>query len=178
MSQFKFTNQRGISTVYSYLLKRLQMLNTFMIYRHTYIHILYIAFSFSWRREHFATYQSEKRGSRQQQQHVKQVAWKMSKNYKRQRLQLKGERAREVREKRERRRAYCFELLKKSHDSSPRHPKVAQANKQTERESWETSHKLTDLGEEKESGKRKNGRKNYFISIKFNEKLHTAIAEG
>lgn len=33
MSQFKFTNQRGISTVY--LLKRLQMLNTFMIYRYT-----------------------------------------------------------------------------------------------------------------------------------------------
>lgn len=46
---------------------------------------------------------------------------------------MKGERAREVRENCERER-YCFELLKKSHDSSPRHPKVAQANKQTERE--------------------------------------------
>lgn len=45
------------------------------------------------------------------------------------------------------------------------------------RVSWETSHKLTDFGEEKESG-RKNGRKNYFRSIKFNEKLHTAIAQG
>lgn len=43
MSQFKFTNQRGISTVY--LLKRLRMLNTFMIYRYTTYVNTYIIYS-------------------------------------------------------------------------------------------------------------------------------------
>lgn len=137
MSQFKFTNQRGISTVY--LLKRLQMLNTFMIYRHTTYGNTYIIYSI------FIQLKKGKYGNLSkwktwQQQHVKQLAWKMSKNCERQRLQLKGKRAREVREKWERKReretdrTYCFELLKKSHDSSPRHPKVAQAHKQTESE--------------------------------------------
>lgn len=56
---------------------------------------------------------------------------------------------------------------------------MAQANKQTERKRERNQSQIDRLGEEKkESGIRKNGRKNYFISIKFNEKLHTAIAEG
>lgn len=177
MSQFKFTNQRGISTVYSYLLKRLKMLNTFMIYRHTYIYIIYSIFiqlkkgTFrnlsKWKTWQPAAAAAARQASRLENEQKLQTATSAVERW---------ESKREVREKWERRRAYCFELLKKSHDSSPRHPKVAQANKQTEKE--RESHKLTDLGEEKKSGRRKNGRKNYFISIKFNEKLHTAIAEG
>lgn len=172
MSQFKFTNQRGISTVY--LLKRLQTLNTFMIYRHTTYGNTYIIYSI------FIQLKKGKYGNLSkwktwQQQHVKQLAWKMSKNCERQRLQLKGKRAREVREKWERERETerialnCLRNLMTAVHDTRKWPK--QTNKL--RVSWETSHKLTDFGEEKESG-----RKNYFRSIKFNEKLHTAIAEG
>lgn len=137
MSQFKFTNQRGISTVY--LLKRLRMLNTFMIYRYTTYVNTYIIYSIfiqlkkgnirnlsKWKTWQPAAAAAARQATRLENEQNLQTATSADEKWESER----GER--KVRE-RERER-YCFELLKKSHDSSPRHPKVAQANKQTERE--------------------------------------------
>lgn len=134
MSQFKFTNQRGISTVYSYLLKRLQMRSTHLWFIDIHTYIIYSIFiqlkkgTFrnlsKWKTWQPAAAAAARQASRLENEQKLQTATSAVERW---------ESEREVREKWER-RAYCFELLKKSHDSSPRHPKVAQANKQTERE--------------------------------------------